>query len=189
MNTVGIKEDIEKEAKSYYETLKKDCKTYGELQDRIRELHKDALWRPDTVKEMIAKYMQDKCKKEMRSIPIQENEPKTDQGMDEVIKSLKACVLRTTEGLNNAAAQEIAILPKLVEILERHYQGGKPTKTKKQLTNDRKWKIRVLAMETGYDYEFLLFIWTDMLMEDNTIHKTEEEKWNYFRDVSYEHDW
>lgn len=44
-------------------------------------------------------------------------------------------------------------------------------------------------METGYDYEFLLFIWTDMLMEDDITHKTDEEKWNYFRDVSYEHDW
>lgn len=122
MNTVGIKEDIEKEAKSYYETLKKDCKTYGELQDRIRELHKDALWHPDTVKEMIAKYMQDKCKKEMRSISIKEDATKPDSITEALFKTMETYVLGILEGSRNASLQEIAILPELVRALERHYK-------------------------------------------------------------------
>lgn len=130
MNTVGIKEDIEKEAQSYYETLKKDCKTYGELQDRIRKLHKDTLWHPDTVKEMIAKYMQDKCKKEMRSTSIKEDAAKPDSGMEAVFENMQAYVLRMMGDSYNAGPQEIAILPKLVEILEQHYQGGQTDENK-----------------------------------------------------------
>lgn len=54
-----------------------------------------------------------------------------------------------------------------------------------------KWETKVsdLAKETGYSFSFLWNIWMDMLMEDDAIHKTEEEKWNYFKDVSHEHDW
>lgn len=54
-----------------------------------------------------------------------------------------------------------------------------------------KWEPKVsdLAEKTGYEFNFLWNIWTDMLMEDNPIHKTEEEKWDHFKDVSYEHDW
>ena len=125
MNTVGIKEDIEKEAQSYYETLKKRCKTYGELQDRIRELHKDALWHPDTVKEMIAKYMHDKCKKEMRSISIKEDAAKSDSGIEAVFESAKRYALRMTEDSHSATAQEIAILPKLIKALDKHYNDGR----------------------------------------------------------------
>lgn len=54
-----------------------------------------------------------------------------------------------------------------------------------------KWetKVRDLAEKTGYEFSFLWDIWTEMLMENDTIHKTEEEKWDSFRDISYEHDW
>ena len=55
----------------------------------------------------------------------------------------------------------------------------------------QKWKTKVseLAKETGYSFEFLWNIWIDMLMENDTAHKTEEEKWNYFKGVSYEQEW
>ena len=54
-----------------------------------------------------------------------------------------------------------------------------------------KWETKVndIAKETGYTFEFLWNIWMDILGEDNPIHKTEETKWEYFRDVSYEFDW
>ena len=32
-------------------------------------------------------------------------------------------------------------------------------------------------------------IWTEILEEEDIRGKTEEEKWDYFRGVSIEHDW
>lgn len=60
----------------------------------------------------------------------------------------------------------------------------------KDILNE-KWETKVnnLAEKTGYDFDFLWKIWMEMLEENDSIHKTEEEKWNYFKDVSYEHDW
>ena len=52
-----------------------------------------------------------------------------------------------------------------------------------------KWeeKVSALVKETGYPFDFLWGIWLGELMEENG--KTEEEKWDYFRGVSIEHDW
>lgn len=54
-----------------------------------------------------------------------------------------------------------------------------------------KWetKVRKVSEETGYDFDFLWSIWTEMLEEEDVRGKTEEEKWDYFRGVSIEHDW
>lgn len=55
----------------------------------------------------------------------------------------------------------------------------------------QKWETKVskLSKETGYDFDFLWSIWTEMLQEDDPIHKTDEEKWEHFMGVSHEHDW
>lgn len=54
-----------------------------------------------------------------------------------------------------------------------------------------KWetKVKEVSAETGYDFDFLWDIWTEMLEEEDVRGKTEEEKWDYFRGVSIEHDW
>lgn len=54
-----------------------------------------------------------------------------------------------------------------------------------------KWeaKVKKVSAETGYDFDFLWDIWTEMLEEEDVRGKTEEEKWDYFRGVSIEHDW
>lgn len=56
---------------------------------------------------------------------------------------------------------------------------------------NEKWetKVRKVSEETGYDFHFLWSIWTEMLEEEDVRGKTEEEKWDYFRGVSIEHDW
>lgn len=56
---------------------------------------------------------------------------------------------------------------------------------------NEKWKtkVRKVSAETGYDFDFLWRIWTEILEEEDVRGKTEEEKWDYFRGVSIEHDW
>ena len=66
--------------------------------------------------------MDDKCKKEMQSISIQGAMSKSDPGMDEVITSLKEYVLKVMRDSHNANPQEIAILPMLLRILNKHYK-------------------------------------------------------------------
>lgn len=55
----------------------------------------------------------------------------------------------------------------------------------------KKWETKIMdiAKETDYDFYFLWEIWMGILTEDDPVHKTEEEKWEYFEGVTREHDW
>lgn len=54
-----------------------------------------------------------------------------------------------------------------------------------------KWerKVRSLAKKTGYEFTFLWKIWQEILEEDDPLRRTKKQLWNYFKDVTYEHDW
>ncbi len=107
-----LKATIKTFVNNEYEKLKSDSRTYGELEKKIKQYKKDAIWEQDEIKRFIGNGMYQKLKREISDKKIDETGTTINT---DVFQGMKGYIIRVLKGGSDVSPQEIAILPQIID--------------------------------------------------------------------------